>query len=62
MSWIAVTAAMNAAPVGEWRPISREDHSKQWAYKNHAVYSFLNDLPNTALGDGIDGVWHVLEA
>jgi predicted lipoprotein with Yx(FWY)xxD motif len=46
--------------VGEWRTIAR-GAARQWAFRGRPVYTFADDTPGTQAGDGIDGVWHVLE-
>jgi predicted lipoprotein with Yx(FWY)xxD motif len=39
--------------------ITREDGSKQWAYKGKPLYYWAKDMkPGDVSGDGVKGVWH----
>jgi predicted lipoprotein with Yx(FWY)xxD motif len=39
--------------------ITREDGSKQWAYKGKPLYYWVKDTkPGDVSGDGVKGVWH----
>lgn len=41
--------------------VTRDDGSKQWAYKSMPLYYFASDAkPGDTLGDGVKGVWHVV--
>ena len=42
-SWRPFTAPANATSSGFWEVISRDDGSKQWAYKGFALYTHNND-------------------
>ena len=50
--------AMNAA---DWSVITRDDGTKQWAYKGKPVYTFAKDtMPADSKGDGFgNGIWHI---
>jgi len=42
-------------PVGDWTILTRDDGSKQWAYKGKPLYSFTGDrAPGDLSGDGGD--------
>jgi len=58
--WPPVLAPKDAHPVGDWTLLPRERDARQWAYKNSPTYTYSLDRPGTALGDGKDGVWHIL--
>jgi predicted lipoprotein with Yx(FWY)xxD motif len=50
--WLPVAAEADAKPMGAWTIITRDDGSKQWAYKNQPIYTFIKD---TRVGD-FDGM------
>jgi predicted lipoprotein with Yx(FWY)xxD motif len=51
---------MDAVSLGSWSTISREDGSKQWAYRGAPVYTYVVDRPEgTTFGDGFGQVWHL---
>ena len=64
--WLPVAADAGAKAAGAWTIITREDGSKQWAYKGKPIYTFLKD---TRVED-FDGqnqpkdkpVWHFILA
>jgi predicted lipoprotein with Yx(FWY)xxD motif len=58
--WPPLLASAGATPVvGEWRTIAR-DAARQWTFRGHPVYTYAQDSPGAAKGDGIDGVWHLI--
>jgi len=58
--WPPLTAAPDATPVGAFTIITRDDGSKQWAYKGKPLYYFKSDKqPLDTTGDGVGGRWHV---
>jgi predicted lipoprotein with Yx(FWY)xxD motif len=48
MNWPPLMAPANAKPEGDWTVITREDGTKQWAYKGMPLYTFAHD---TKAGD-----------
>ena len=42
-AWPPLKADDKAKPVGAWTVISRDDGSKQWAYKTKPLYTFAKD-------------------
>ena len=47
----------------EFRVITRDDGSKQWALHEKPLYFFAADVEaGDAKGDGQDGAWHVIRA
>ena len=42
-AWPPLKAAADAKPIKDWTVISREDGSKQWAYKDKPLYTFARD-------------------
>jgi len=60
--WPAMAAPADAKPFGQWSVITRDDGSKQWAFKGKPLYSFAGDK---AIGDGkgddMAKVWHMAQ-
>ncbi len=48
--WKPFVAPANAVANGFWEVISREDGTKQWAYKGYALYTFTGDKPGQING------------
>lgn len=61
-AWPPVTAEEDAEPTGALTIITREDGSKQWAYEDQPLYTFVQDQePGDVEGDGFKDIWHVVE-
>lgn len=60
-NWRPVLASKNSKPVGGWTLVKRADGSLQWCYRHRPVYTFGHDRPGDSKGDGVDGVWHLVE-
>ncbi len=61
-NWPPLTAGGDAKASGDWTIITREDGSKQWAYKGKPVYLWSKDQkPGDMTGDGFNGTWHVVK-
>ena len=59
-NWPALSAAGSATASGDWSVITRDDGSRQWAYKGKPVYFWVKDQkPGDRTGDGVNGVWHL---
>ncbi len=59
-NWPPLVPKADAKPKGEWTVVTRDDGSKQWAYKGKPVYTWAKDSkPGDVTGDGFNGVWHV---
>ncbi|MHB1205687.1 MAG: COG4315 family predicted lipoprotein [Rhodospirillaceae bacterium] len=56
--WPVLRAEDDAKPMGHWTIISRADGRRQWAYKNHPVYTFYQDTPNNPQGVGMEENWY----
>ena len=55
-NWPPLAAAADAKPMGEWTVITRDDGSKQWAYKGQPLYTWVKDTkPGETTGDGVGG-------
>ena len=60
--WPPVTAAADAKASGDLSVITRDDGSKQWAYKGKPVYLYAKDTkPGDKTGDNFKDVWHVIK-
>ena len=59
-NWPPLAAAASDAPSGDWSIVTRDDGSKQWAWKGWPLYTFAKDAkPGDKTGDGKGNVWHV---
>jgi predicted lipoprotein with Yx(FWY)xxD motif len=59
-NWPPLMAAANASASGDWTVVTRDDGSKQWAYKGKPLYLWVKDTkPGEVTGDGVNNVWHV---
>lgn len=60
-TWPPLGAAATAASSGEWTIVTRDDGSKQWAYKTKPLYTFAKDTKaGDVTGDGfLNGAWHM---
>ena len=59
-NWPPLAAAADAKPSGDWTVVTRDDGSKQWAYKGKPLYAFHKDAkPGDATGDDLNHVWHI---
>ena len=58
-AWPPLGAGADAKASGDWTIIVRDDGSKQWAYKGHALYAFSKDAAaGDTSGDGAEnGKW-----
>jgi len=61
-NWPPAMAAGDAKPSGDMSVITRDDGSKQWAYKGKPVYMFKADAkPGDMKGDNFKDIWHVVK-
>jgi predicted lipoprotein with Yx(FWY)xxD motif len=60
-NWPPLAASAAAMPTGDYTVVSREDGTKQWAYKGKPLYAWSRDQkPGDKTGDGfLNGAWHV---
>src|SRR5712672_4361572 len=60
MNWPALKADAAAKDMGEWKVVTRDDGSKQWAYKGKPLYYFVMDsAAGEQKGEGRGMVWHM---
>jgi predicted lipoprotein with Yx(FWY)xxD motif len=67
MAWPPLAAAADAKAKGDWTVITRDDGTKQWAYKGKPLYTFSRDVaPGDAKGDNVGPngthIWHAVPA
>lgn len=62
-NWPPLMAKAGAMAEGDWTVITRDDGSKQWAYKGKPLYTWVKDKkPGDITGDGfLGGAWHVAQ-
>jgi predicted lipoprotein with Yx(FWY)xxD motif len=59
-NWPPFAASANAQAASDWSVITRDDGSRQWAYKGKPLYTWTKDTrPGDATGDGVNNVWHI---
>jgi predicted lipoprotein with Yx(FWY)xxD motif len=59
-NWPPLMAGGSDGASGEWSVITRDDGSKQWAYKGKPLYYWVKDQKaGDRTGDGFNNVWHV---
>jgi predicted lipoprotein with Yx(FWY)xxD motif len=60
-NWPVVKAEASDQPTGDYTTITRDDGSKQWAYKGKPLYTFAKDQKaGDTTGDGfLNGAWHL---
>lgn len=57
--WPPLAAAAGATASGAWSVVTRDDGSKQWAYKGQPLYYWSKDTkPGDKTGDGFNNIWH----
>jgi len=57
-NWPPLTAAADAKAAGDYSVVTRDDGSKQWAYKSKPLYLWIKDQkPGDKSGDGVGSVW-----
>jgi len=58
-NWPPLMATGDAMAMGDWTVITRDDGTKQWAYKGKPLYLWAKDQkPGDKTGDGFNSVWH----
>lgn len=55
-NWPALAAAADAKDDGDWTVVTRDDGSKQWAYKGKPLYTFARDTAGQA-ATGVSQMW-----
>ena len=56
--WPPLTATATDKASGDYTIVTRDDGSKQWAFKGKPLYLRVKDTkPGDKTGDGVNGVW-----
>jgi predicted lipoprotein with Yx(FWY)xxD motif len=59
-NWPPLTAAADAKPAGGYTIVTRDDGTKQWAWKGKPLYLWIKDQkPGDMTGQGFNNVWQV---
>lgn len=57
-SWPPLAATATDKAAADYSIVTRDDGSKQWAYKGKPLYLWVKDTkPGDKTGDGVNGVW-----
>ncbi len=58
-NWPPLMATAGDSTTGDYSVITRDDGSKQWAYKGRPLYFWSKDQKaGDRTGDGVNNVWH----
>ncbi len=58
--WPPLLVAGDAQAAGDWSVITRDDGSKQWAFRGHPLYAYSKDqAPGHSYGDDLNKQWHI---
>ena len=59
-NWPPLVAAAGAAGAGDWSVVTRDDGTRQWAFKGKPVYTWVRDQkPGDRTGDGFNNAWRL---
>ena len=60
--WPPLMAGASDQPSGDWTVVTRDDGSRQWAWKGKPVYFYQADkAAGDKTGDNFRNVWHVVK-
>jgi predicted lipoprotein with Yx(FWY)xxD motif len=61
-NWPPLAANSDDKPGGDWSIVTRNDGSRQWAYKGKPVHRWNKDQqPGDKTGDGFNNAWHIVK-
>ena len=61
-NWPPLAASADGKPMGSWTVVTRDDGSRQWAYRTKPLYTWSKDTkPGDVTGDGFNNIWHVAQ-
>lgn len=59
-NWPPLMATAGASATGDYSIVTRDDGSKQWAFKGKPLYYWVKDSkPGDKTGDGFNNVWRI---
>lgn len=59
-NWPPLMASASDTMSGEWTVVTRDDGSRQWAYRGKPVYYWAKDSKaGDRTGDGFNNAWHL---
>ncbi|GIK85856.1 MAG: hypothetical protein KJ018_14545 [Burkholderiales bacterium] len=59
-NWPPLRAEAVAMPMGDWTVVTRDDGTRQWAYKGKPLYTWIKDAkPGDRTGDGVNNAWRI---
>ncbi len=59
-NWPPLTAPAGAGASGDWSIVTRDDGSRQWAWRGKPVYYWVKDArPGDRTGDGVNNAWRI---
>jgi predicted lipoprotein with Yx(FWY)xxD motif len=59
-NWPPLMAAASDSASGDWTIVTRDDGSRQWAYRGKPVYFWAKDAkPGDRTGDGFNNAWRL---
>ncbi|MEX8494277.1 hypothetical protein [Sphaerotilus sp.] len=59
-NWPPLMAPADAKAQGDYSVVTRDDGTRQWAYKGHPLYTWAKDMKaGDTTGDGFNNAWHV---
>lgn len=62
-NWPPLAAPADAKPVGDFTVVTRDDGSKQWAYRGKPLYFWIKDTkPGDKSGDGFNNIWRIVKS
>ncbi|WP_043440268.1 lipoprotein [Cupriavidus sp. HPC(L)] len=60
VNWPPLLAQPGTSATGQYTIITRDDGSRQWAYRGKPLYRFAKDTkPGDRTGDKVMNVWHI---
>ena len=60
-NWPPLMAGANDTASGEWTVVTRDDGSRQWAFRGKPVYYWQRDAkPGDRTGDGFNNAWRLV--
>ncbi|HET8747903.1 MAG TPA: hypothetical protein VFM98_20060 [Ramlibacter sp.] len=60
VNWPPLMAKASDRASGDWSIVTRDDGSRQWAYKGKPVYYWIKDTKaGDRTGEGVNNVWHL---